>query len=95
MLALSGELDVASADVLSEQVRAVGADLALIIDLRGLEFIDSSGIGTLVRASQGAQERGQRFALVRGGGQVSHLLELTGLTQRLTVVGEPADLLGD
>jgi anti-anti-sigma factor len=71
VLALSGELDVASSPMLeAELIRAADREF-VIVDLRELEFIDSTGLGTLVRAYQQAQEAGRRFALVRGPARCS------------------------
>jgi anti-sigma B factor antagonist len=96
VLIASGELDLASSPVLDEQLRRIGeSDVELVIvDLRKLEFIDSSGLTVLVKASQRAEEAGKRFALVKGGQQVERLLNLTGVADRLTVVDTPEELLG-
>jgi anti-anti-sigma factor len=94
-LKLFGELDVASSAVLEDELARMDSGELVIVDLRELEFIDSSGIGVLVRAHQKAHAEGRRFALVQGEGQVAQLLQLTGLADQLTVVGAPAELLGD
>ena len=46
----------------------------MIVDLRELEFMDSTGLSILVRAHQRADENSQRFALVKGPQQVERLL---------------------
>jgi anti-anti-sigma factor len=92
VLRLHGELDVASSVVLEEELgKLEGAD-RLVLDLTPLDFIDSSGIGVLFKASQHAADRSQRFALIRGTGQVTDMLELTGLADRLVVVDSLEDL---
>lgn len=95
MLAVSGELDLASAPVLEEHLaeafRSAGG--AVIVDLRELEFIDSTGLSVLVKAHQQAQETGCDFGIVNGGAQVRRLLSLTGVTERLRVADEPDELL--
>lgn len=95
MITISGELDLASSPVLREELeraREAGAEL-VILDLRGLAFMDSTGLSVLVRAHQTAVETRRRFAVVRGGKQVERLLMLTGVGERLTVVDQPEDLL--
>lgn len=94
VLKLHGELDLASSVVLEEELEKPPAADLMIVDLSNLDFIDSSGIGVLVKANQTAGDQGRRFALVRGGGQVGQLLELTGLADELTVVGSLAELRG-
>jgi anti-anti-sigma factor len=95
VLAVSGELDLASSPALrTELARAddAGADL-VILDLRELVFMDSTGLSVLVKAHQHAAESGRRFAVVRGGKQVERLLSLTGVAERLLVVDQPEELL--
>lgn len=95
VVAVKGELDLASSPSLSEELqRAREAGAALVIlDLRELVFMDSTGLSVVVRAHQNAVESGRRFAVVRGGKQVQRLLSLTGVGDRLTVVDEPDELL--
>lgn len=96
VLTVMGELDLASAPALEDELeKAMNGDTdCVVVDLRRLEFIDSTGLSVLVKAHQRAQERDCRFGLVRGGSQVQRLLSLTGLADRLTVADEPEDLLG-
>lgn len=87
ILAVSGELDLAAAPSLEEelgQALSSGASL-IVLDLRGLDFIDSTGLSVLVRGHQRAQEAGLELGLVNPGAQVERLLSLTGLAQRLTL----------
>lgn len=96
MLAVTGELDLASSPSLEGELERVCQSDAgvVIVDLRELEFLDSTGLSVLVKASRRAVEAGRRFALVRGRPQVQRLLELTGVADRLTVVDTPEELLG-
>jgi anti-anti-sigma factor len=64
----------------------------VIVDLRALEFMDSTGISVLVKAHQSALESEHRFAVVKGSPQVDRLLSLTGLDQHLTLLGRPGEL---
>lgn len=95
LIGVSGELDLASSPELEQELeRATASDLELlVIDLRKLEFMDSTGLSVLVRAHQRATQSGKRFAIVKGPQQVQRLLSLTGVAERLTVVDEPEELL--
>jgi anti-sigma B factor antagonist len=97
IVAVKGELDLASSPSLSEELeRTSEAGTGLVIlDLRELAFMDSTGLSVVVRAHQNAVESGRRFAVVRGGKQVERLLMLTGVGDRLTVVDQPEDLLDE
>jgi len=96
VIAVTGELDLASSPALEEELDRVAAteDLELVvIDLRELEFMDSTGLSVLIRAHQRAEEQGRRFGLVKGSQQVERLFSLTGVAERLTLVDEPEELL--
>jgi anti-anti-sigma factor len=96
VLALSGELDLASSAALEEALdRATAAGPEqVILDLRALEFMDSTGLSVLVKAHQRAEDAGTRFGLVKGPAQVQRLLGLTGVADRITVVDTPEELFG-
>lgn len=93
VLAVSGELDVASSQTLEQELAKLPRAATVVVDLRGLTFIDSTGLGVLVRAHQVAKDDGRRFGLVRAGGQVNRLLSLTGLESELLVADSPDELL--
>jgi anti-anti-sigma factor len=95
VLAVTGELDLRTSPELEERLARVfstGAEL-VILDLRQIEFMDSTGLRVLLGAHQRAQESGRRFALVRGADQVERVLTLTGVRDLLTVVDAPEELL--
>jgi anti-anti-sigma factor len=94
VIGVSGELDLASSPGLEQELdrhMSSGTEL-VIVDLRQLEFMDSTGLSVLVRAHQRAVEAGQRFAVVRGPQQVQRLLTLTGVADRLTLVDSPDEI---
>jgi anti-anti-sigma factor len=95
VIGVTGELDLASSPELERELeRGTSSDVELlIIDLRRLEFMDSTGLSVLVRAHQRATENGKRLAIVKGPQQVQRLLSLTGVADRLTVVDTPEELL--
>jgi anti-sigma B factor antagonist len=95
VISVSGELDLASSPVLEEELDRVAQSDAelLIVDLRELEFMDSTGLSVLVRAHQRAEEQGRRLGLVNGSQQVQRLLTLTGVADRLMLADSPEELL--
>jgi anti-sigma B factor antagonist len=94
-LAISGELDLVSSPILERAAedQALSDVELIVVDLRGLNFMDSTGLHTLLRVQQAAHDVGRRFALVRGPDQVQRLFDLTGLTETLTIVESPEQLL--
>lgn len=97
VIEVTGELDLASSPALEEELQRAAASSTplVIVDLRRLEFMDSTGLSVLVKAHQRAIDNGQRLGIVRGPQQVERLLNLTGVAERLTIVEEPAELLGE
>lgn len=92
VVTVSGELDVASNQVLERTLARLREVDLVVVDLRRLTFIDSTGLGVLVRAHQLAREQGRRLGFVRGDGQVNRLLSLTGLDTEL-LMGESSEQL--
>jgi anti-sigma B factor antagonist len=92
VLRLSGELDVSSSAALEDELTRVNSAV-VVLDLQELEFIDSTGLGVLVKTHQRMREVGDQLAVIEGTGQVKRLLELTGLDQQLTIVASAEELL--
>jgi anti-sigma B factor antagonist len=96
VVALRGELDIAATaefdDALSAAEDAPGVQ-GIVIDLSGLTFMDSSGLRAVAMADQRVRGRRLRFGLVRGGEPVHRVFEITRMTERLTWVDSPADLV--
>ena len=94
IIGVTGELDLASSPALEQELESGTASRAevVIVDLRQLEFMDSTGLSVLVRAHQRATDNGQRFAVVQGPQQVQRLLSLTGVADRLTLVDTPEEV---
>jgi anti-sigma B factor antagonist len=95
VISVSGELDLASSPALDEELERVaeGGAAVVVVDLRELEFMDSTGLSVLVRAHQRAEEQGRHLGLVNGSQQVKRLLTLTGVAERLMVADTPEELL--
>ena len=93
-LTVTGELDLMSTPVLERELeRAYVSDAKLILlDLRELAFMDSTGLHLLVKAQQRAEEAGRRLALTRGREQVQRLLDLTGVSEVVKIVDSPEEL---
>ena len=75
----SGELDLSCVDRVEQQVRelrAAGFD-QIVIDLRRLLFIDSTGLRLLLSLRDDAQRDGHDLTLVRGPQAVQRIFELT------------------
>lgn len=80
-LRLTGELDLASAPVLSHRLAQLRSEQRPVrLDLSGLEFMDSSGVHLLVGAFHEARADGWQLAIDSAlSPQVDRLCKLTGL----------------
>lgn len=80
VVSLAGDLDHATGPIArASLLGAVHADpAALVIDLAGLRFLDSSGLGVLIEIRRHALDRGLPIALRRPQASVRVLLEMTG-----------------
>jgi anti-sigma B factor antagonist len=90
VLTLHGELDLAYADGLSarlDELRDRGEPV--ILDLDQLEFVDSSGLRVLLKATQDSEDGAWRFQVTRGSEAVVRLLRAAGLEGRLPTVEGP------
>jgi anti-sigma B factor antagonist len=88
----SGELDIATAPQLEQAISEAtgsGAD-ALVLDLRGLTFMDSTGLRTLVQTHQRAESTGFGLSIWRGTSQIDRLLSVSGLEDVLPLADAPA-----
>jgi len=97
VIAIRGELDLHTAPQLEDRLEQIDANL-LLLDLSACEFIDSTGIGLIVRTWQrlGGDpdgDRGSRVALCGPGDQVRRLLEITGLESSLRTYAERDEAL--
>jgi anti-sigma B factor antagonist len=86
LVAVRGEIDMASAPQLRELLdTAIDAGTTkVVLDCRGLEFLDSSGIGVLVAARKRLGEGGE-LVLDSPPAHVRKVLDITGVGDHLTV----------
>ncbi len=85
VISLRGELDLASAPALASELYDAASDGfdQLVVDLSGLDFMDSTGLSVLLEAQRAADTDHHGFSLRRGPAQVQRVFEVTGLVDRL------------
>ncbi len=87
-----GELDMASAPELEQTLMPrLEGGAWVVLDLRALEFIDSSGLRVVVGAHRAAEDGGGRFTCVRGaaGSTVHRIVEIAGIDGVIEMVDDP------
>jgi anti-anti-sigma factor len=93
-IAVEGELDIATLPQLEQAVtrmRAQGLE-RMVIDLRGLSFLDSMSIELLLRLHGELTATGAELVIVRGPRVVDRIFDLMELERVLTLVDEPPEL---
>ena len=82
VFALRGELDASTCRGLAEQLVGPPGSL-VVVDLRQLTFMDSSGLGAIHAARRMAIEDGGNLVVCRPTPMVHRVLEITGLDKRV------------
>jgi anti-anti-sigma factor len=87
ILGVPDELGLINADNLAARGCAAISRCAqlLLLDLSGLSFCDARGLGALVKIANYAEAAGCRYGLVAPQSQMTKLLRITGLDQRMPV----------
>jgi anti-sigma B factor antagonist len=85
VIELAGELDLSGVTRMSDAFAgALKSDAsAIVLDLRALEFLDSTGIHTILKAERAASEQNRGFVIVRGPRQVQRIFEISGIVDLL------------
>ena len=75
-----GRLVAGTTEELNQEVKQLLTQMkVIVVDLGGLTFVDSTGLGTLVRLYTSARKSGCEFKLLHLGKQLRNLLQLTNL----------------
>lgn len=87
IVAVTGEVDVYSAPALKDQITELlqAGTNTLIIDLTGVAFLDSTGLGALVEARAATSEAGGALPLVCSQERILKLFTITGLDAVFTI----------
>jgi anti-anti-sigma factor len=87
-VSLQGELDLASTRPLEEELERVehSRPRVIVLDLRSLTFLDSTGLRVITSADGRAREQGRRLVIVKGPAPVHRVFEITKLDEHLELV---------
>ena len=91
IVSVGGELDLATVDrfeAVVSQAEDRGEE-RLVLDLRDIVFLDSSGLRAILEAYKRGLPAGRRVAVVCGAGPARRVLEITGAGTVLDVLYEP------
>jgi anti-anti-sigma factor len=87
VVTLDGELDVGQAPQLRTKLVDLMNEgkLRLVLDLSAVDFIDSSGLGVLIRALRRLRSQGGELRLVVTKPEVRRIFDITGLTAEFSI----------
>jgi anti-anti-sigma factor len=91
VLTVSGELDLQTQRRLRSELSEAAGDRSreLLIDLRGVTFLDSSVLAVIVHTEQQLRRQGRAMACVTSTGPVEQLVEKSGLRDTLQLFATP------
>ncbi|MGH3322323.1 MAG: STAS domain-containing protein [Streptosporangiaceae bacterium] len=97
VVTVSGELDLSNAPGFRARLREAltRGSHRVVVDLAGLQFIDSTGLSALIAADQLASHLGGRLCLAAPRGPVSRVLGITGLSRHFRIFPSVADATAD
>lgn len=95
VVVVSGELDVFTApkldELLAESMESGAVNL--IVDLTGVTFLDSTGLGSMVKGLKSAREKGGSLRVVAADDRIAKVFRITGLDQTMALSDSLSDLL--
>jgi anti-sigma B factor antagonist len=93
---MQGELDLATSRLLEEELVQIaeGGTERIVVDLRKLTFMDSTGLCAILRADARAGEGDCTLVVVRGPEAVDRVFRITKTDQVLTMASKPGPFLG-
>ncbi len=94
LVALNGELDIATAPALEERLNELSRDRLsrIVLDLRELAFIDSTGLRVVLGLASGLADSDARVVIVKGPEPVQRVFALTGADRELVMIDHPSEL---
>ena len=98
LIALTGELDLSVTPSLEEEIDRLAAEdgvRRVVLDLRELEFMDSTGLRMVALAERKLSAADRKLALVRGRDAVQRVFAITRMDEHLCFVDDPGSVSGD
>jgi anti-anti-sigma factor len=94
LVTIRGDLDVQVAEHVADELSRVESTSpdVLVLDLRRLSFMDSSGMAVVAAAQARAAAAGRRFAVVAPPAGVMRAFEVSGLAELVTIADDVAQV---
>ena len=96
VVTLDGEFDISHTPQIGYRLSDIlgACEGHVVVDLRGVSFLDSKMVGTLVHAFRQCERRGCRLALVQPNPHVWRVFEIGGVSEMFLSYHELRDALG-
>ena len=91
VIALSGRLDIDTAPELRVALLRHGGAASLLLDMTGLEFMDTGGLATLIEAQLRSRRHGGRLVLFGMAPQIAEVLSMTQVTGMFTIARDEGE----
>jgi len=94
IIEVAGELDLNTAPALHQHIAGAidAGDIHVAVEMSGLTFMDSTGLGTIVSVSKRLDERGGKMALIAVDGSPRKVVSITGVDEWIPIVDRIEDL---
>jgi anti-sigma B factor antagonist len=95
-VALTGELDIATAPALEQKLSRLPREgvARVMLDMRALSFIDSTGLRVVLGLADGLTLSSAGVVIIRGPEAVQRVFALTGADRELVMIDDPSELDG-
>ena len=96
VVAVAGELDVLSAPQLDAELTRLLASGSspVVLDLAGVDFMDSTGLGVIIKSYKTAKEADRGFSVVAASENDEKVFRITGIDKALPLFADLASALG-
>jgi anti-sigma B factor antagonist len=93
LVTIRGDLDIQVTEHVADELSRVESanPTVLVLDLRRLSFMDSSGMAVVAAAHARATDAGRRFAVVAPPAGVMHAFKISGLADLITIAAEVSE----
>lgn len=87
IVAVSGEVDIYTASSLDERLSALVAEghTRIVVDMRDVDFLDSTGLGVLVKTLKRVREQDGSLEVVASSDRILKVFRITGLDRVVTL----------
>jgi anti-sigma B factor antagonist len=92
-VSVTGELDMATCPELDWALRNVSAETSsVVLDLRGLNFMDSTGLHVIITANERLRREGRQLLVVRGPAAIQRVFAVSGVDRALQLTDQPPEM---